>query len=437
MEANVAVYTFAISVFVAFLLWSSKNLGIIGLLGAFSVGLISYSMDSSIEIAVASIVIAGVIIKFVLPSIQSKWIEKYSDYSAPAIEQKIHSAERTHERIQAMQKGNKTIEGFRGLAPQLLEGFADATTASLAAPATGQGLASAGGVAATMQMPNAPAMQQPNVSRGPTNVPGGGVATVSGTPQVGQPGAGVNATYKPEQGSMQQQVLGAAVQQPAPTAMMPPTASMAMMSTMPTTASMAMMPSMATTASMATPAMMPSMATMATPAMMPSTASMATPTFNMTAPPASAPVQPGGATNVGALSSPGTPDLSNTATSTVNTQGAAANTIAAPVGTGTMTTTGFRNIETFAEQPQAVPGMFKLGELPSETKTGPHIDAGTTIMRALGALNPDQISSLTDDTRKLLDTQKSLMGMLSTMKPMLSDGQNLLSSFTNMFGKTN
>jgi hypothetical protein len=81
--------------------------------------------------------------------------------------------------------------------------------------------------------------------------------------------------------------------------------------------------------------------------------------------------------------------------------------------------------------------MFKLGELPSETKTGPHIDAGTTIMRALGALNPDQISSLTDDTRKLLDTQKSLMGMLSTMKPMLSDGQNLLSSFTNMFGKTN
>jgi hypothetical protein len=102
---------------------------------------------------------------------------------------------------------------------------------------------------------------------------------------------------------------------------------------------------------------------------------------------------------------------------------------------------GFRNIERFQapateEQSRDIPGMFKLGELPSETKGGPHIDAGTTIMRALGALNPDQIGSLTDDTRKLLDTQKSLMGMLSTMKPMLSDGQNLLASFNNMFGSS-
>jgi hypothetical protein len=80
-------------------------------------------------------------------------------------------------------------------------------------------------------------------------------------------------------------------------------------------------------------------------------------------------------------------------------------------------------------------GLFKLGELPSSTTNGPHIDAGTTIMRALGALNSDQISSLTSDTRQLLDTQKSLMNMLTTMKPMLSDGQNLLASFTNMFGK--
>jgi hypothetical protein len=97
---------------------------------------------------------------------------------------------------------------------------------------------------------------------------------------------------------------------------------------------------------------------------------------------------------------------------------------------------GFRNVEKFEEQSRDIPGMFKLGELPSEAKGGPHIDAGTTIMRALGSLNPDQISSLTDDTRKLLDTQKSLMGMLTTMKPMLSDGQNLLASFNNMFGNS-
>jgi hypothetical protein len=107
---------------------------------------------------------------------------------------------------------------------------------------------------------------------------------------------------------------------------------------------------------------------------------------------------------------------------------------AATGATGATGAAGFRNIEKFAEQPQEIPGMFKLGELPSESKDGPHIDAGTTIMRSLGALNPGQIEALTNDTRTLLDTQKSLMGMLTTMKPMLSDGQNLLASFNSMFG---
>jgi hypothetical protein len=80
-------------------------------------------------------------------------------------------------------------------------------------------------------------------------------------------------------------------------------------------------------------------------------------------------------------------------------------------------------------------GLFRLGQLPAESKNGPHIDAGTTIMRALSSLNPGQINSLTEDTKKLLDTQKSLMGMLNTMKPILSDGAGLLSQFQGMFGK--
>ena len=80
-------------------------------------------------------------------------------------------------------------------------------------------------------------------------------------------------------------------------------------------------------------------------------------------------------------------------------------------------------------------GLFTLGKLPSETKTGPHIDTGSTLLTALQKLDTNQIKSMTDDTRKLLDTQKTLMNMLQSMKPMLTDGKELLSTFNNMFGQ--
>lgn len=80
-------------------------------------------------------------------------------------------------------------------------------------------------------------------------------------------------------------------------------------------------------------------------------------------------------------------------------------------------------------------GEFKLGQIPTELEGGVHIDAGTTLMNALKGLNPDQIKSMTDDTQKLMETQKSLMGMLNSMKPMMSDGKQLLDTFNDMFGK--
>ena len=79
-------------------------------------------------------------------------------------------------------------------------------------------------------------------------------------------------------------------------------------------------------------------------------------------------------------------------------------------------------------------GLFKLGEIPTESKGGPHIDQGTTLMNAISSLKPEQIKAMTDDTRKLLDTQKNLMGMLNTMKPMLNDGKQLMETFQQMFG---
>lgn len=79
-------------------------------------------------------------------------------------------------------------------------------------------------------------------------------------------------------------------------------------------------------------------------------------------------------------------------------------------------------------------GIFKLGELPSEAAGGPHLDASSTMLNAMQALKPDQIKALTEDTRQLLDTQKSLMGMLENMKPMLKDGAQLINTFGGMFG---
>lgn len=79
-------------------------------------------------------------------------------------------------------------------------------------------------------------------------------------------------------------------------------------------------------------------------------------------------------------------------------------------------------------------GLFKLGELPSESKEGPFLDAGSTLMKAVGALQPDQIKSMTEETKKMIDTQKNMISMLHSMRPVLQDGQQLLQSFSSIFG---
>jgi hypothetical protein len=72
---------------------------------------------------------------------------------------------------------------------------------------------------------------------------------------------------------------------------------------------------------------------------------------------------------------------------------------------------------------------------PDETKRdGFHVDAASTLMNALNTLDTKTIENMTADTRNLLETQKSLMGMLQSMKPLLSDSQNMMSTFNSMFG---
>jgi hypothetical protein len=83
---------------------------------------------------------------------------------------------------------------------------------------------------------------------------------------------------------------------------------------------------------------------------------------------------------------------------------------------------------------KAMDGMFKLGSIPPDTAGGSHIDVGTTLMNAFNSLKPDQVKQMTEDSQKLMETQKNLMGMLGTLKPMLQDGKQLMETFQEMFG---
>lgn len=83
---------------------------------------------------------------------------------------------------------------------------------------------------------------------------------------------------------------------------------------------------------------------------------------------------------------------------------------------------------------QADNGLFKLGRLPTESKSGPYVDTGSTISNALKSLKPEQIKEMTRDTQQLLETQKNLMEMLKTFAPMISEGKEMMHTFNGMFG---
>jgi hypothetical protein len=63
-----------------------------------------------------------------------------------------------------------------------------------------------------------------------------------------------------------------------------------------------------------------------------------------------------------------------------------------------------------------------------------HLDAGTTFMNAYKSLKPDQIAAMSKDTQELMQTQKQLMGTLATLKPLISDGKEMMEMFQGYFG---
>jgi hypothetical protein len=73
---------------------------------------------------------------------------------------------------------------------------------------------------------------------------------------------------------------------------------------------------------------------------------------------------------------------------------------------------------------------------PAPPKTSdPHVDVGTTILHAYRNLTPEQIGGMRRDTKELMGLQKELMGSLSEMKPAIEQGAELLSTFSQFFGK--
>ena len=116
---------------------------------------------------------------------------------------------------------------------------------------------------------------------------------------------------------------------------------------------------------------------------------------------------------------------------TMNTDGVLASSKATKISETTPPAHQPQEKETFQESQQA--GLFKLGQIPKDEKGGHHIDAGTTVMNAINALKPDQIKAMTMDTKQLIETQKSLMGMLQTFQPMVHEGKQMMETFQEMF----
>jgi hypothetical protein len=66
-----------------------------------------------------------------------------------------------------------------------------------------------------------------------------------------------------------------------------------------------------------------------------------------------------------------------------------------------------------------------------------HLDAGTTFMNAYKSLKPEQIAAMTKDTQELMQTQKQLMNTLQTLKPLITDGKQMMEMFQSYFGSAN
>jgi hypothetical protein len=130
------------------------------------------------------------------------------------------------------------------------------------------------------------------------------------------------------------------------------------------------------------------------------------------------------------------PDATGEKSTTVATPSSTQATTDAPTATKVLAEATPNKEATTAAAASAIPviGVQKDKKPEEDKRDGFHVDAASTLMTALNSLDTKTIENMTADTRSLLETQKSLMSMLGSMKPLLSDSQDMMSTFNSMFG---
>ena len=55
-------------------------------------------------------------------------------------------------------------------------------------------------------------------------------------------------------------------------------------------------------------------------------------------------------------------------------------------------------------------------------------------METYRSLSPDQVESMTSDTKDLISTQKQLMQTVQSLAPVISQGKEMMDTFKDYFG---
>lgn len=70
----------------------------------------------------------------------------------------------------------------------------------------------------------------------------------------------------------------------------------------------------------------------------------------------------------------------------------------------------------------------------SDNDSDDHVDSFSTFMETYRSLSPDQVESMTTDTKDLISTQKALMETVQNLAPVISQGKEMMDTFKDYFG---
>jgi hypothetical protein len=75
----------------------------------------------------------------------------------------------------------------------------------------------------------------------------------------------------------------------------------------------------------------------------------------------------------------------------------------------------------------------KPGKKKKEEEQEDYVDIGTSFLEAYKNLSPNQIKSMTKDTKQLLNVQKNLMKTIEGLTPIVKEGKSVLDTFKGYF----